>query len=108
MNDRTEWLKARRSGIGGSDIAAILGLSPWATPLDDLPVSVEMQRAVALDEQADAGLPQDNPLTNDMTVDADTGEIVAAPQEPPEPQAAADSAPLTREQQTFADALGDD
>ncbi|MEM0142449.1 MAG: YqaJ viral recombinase family protein [Candidatus Parvarchaeum sp.] len=26
------WLKARRSGIGGSDVAALLGLSPWATP----------------------------------------------------------------------------
>ena len=31
---RNEWLLARRSGIGGSDIAAILGLSPWRTPLD--------------------------------------------------------------------------
>lgn len=26
-----QWLKARRSGIGGSDIAAIVGLSPWKT-----------------------------------------------------------------------------
>jgi putative phage-type endonuclease len=32
--DRLRWLAERRSGIGGSDIAAILGLSPWATPLD--------------------------------------------------------------------------
>ena len=31
---REEWLSARRTGIGGSDIAAILGLSPWRTPLD--------------------------------------------------------------------------
>lgn len=30
---RVDWLKARRSGIGGSDVAAILGLSPWKTPL---------------------------------------------------------------------------
>jgi putative phage-type endonuclease len=29
-----EWLEARRGGIGGSDVAAVLGLSPWATPLD--------------------------------------------------------------------------
>lgn len=29
---RAEWLSARRSGIGGSDVAAILGLSPWAGP----------------------------------------------------------------------------
>lgn len=27
-------LEARRAGIGGSDIGAVLGLSPWKTPLD--------------------------------------------------------------------------
>jgi hypothetical protein len=30
--DRTEWLEWRRGGIGASDIAGILGLSPWASP----------------------------------------------------------------------------
>lgn len=30
---RSEWLAARRKGIGGSDAAAVLGLSPWKTPL---------------------------------------------------------------------------
>jgi putative phage-type endonuclease len=37
MNDTAErqaWLARRRSGIGGSDVAAILGLSRWKTPLD--------------------------------------------------------------------------
>ena len=29
---RAEWLNARKSGIGGSDAAAILGVSPWASP----------------------------------------------------------------------------
>lgn len=29
-----EWLQARRSGIGGSDIAAIVGASPYATAYD--------------------------------------------------------------------------
>lgn len=29
---REEWLKERRKGIGASDIAALLGLSPWVTP----------------------------------------------------------------------------
>lgn len=24
-----EWLEVRKSGIGGSDVAAVLGLSPW-------------------------------------------------------------------------------
>ena len=28
-----EWLEGRRAGIGGSDVGAVLGLSPWATPL---------------------------------------------------------------------------
>lgn len=27
--NREEWLQARRRGIGGSDAAAVLGLSPW-------------------------------------------------------------------------------
>lgn len=34
IDPRTEWLQQRRTGIGGSDIAAILGLSPWRTPVD--------------------------------------------------------------------------
>lgn len=31
MTDRDEWLAWRRGGIGGSDIAAILGLSSTVT-----------------------------------------------------------------------------
>lgn len=36
MNEqqRAEWLEGRRKGIGGSDVAAVLGLSPYKTPLD--------------------------------------------------------------------------
>lgn len=33
-SERLEWLKNRQTGIGGSDVAAILGLSKWKTPLD--------------------------------------------------------------------------
>lgn len=29
---RTEWLASRRRGIGGSDVAPLLGLSPWTSP----------------------------------------------------------------------------
>ena len=29
-----QWVKSRRSGIGGSDVAAVLGLSKYRTPLD--------------------------------------------------------------------------
>lgn len=31
--NRRNWLAARALGIGGSDAAAVLGLSPWASPL---------------------------------------------------------------------------
>jgi putative phage-type endonuclease len=31
---RAAWLEGRRTGIGGSDVAAVLGLNPWKTPLD--------------------------------------------------------------------------
>ena len=31
---RAEWLASRKVGIGGTDAAAILGLSPWKSPLD--------------------------------------------------------------------------
>lgn len=33
LKTRREWLEERREGIGASDVAAILGLSPWTTPL---------------------------------------------------------------------------
>lgn len=34
MNAREQWLQERRTGIGGSDIGAILGISGFRTPLD--------------------------------------------------------------------------
>lgn len=30
--DRAEWLEVRKSGIGASEVAAVVGLSPWDTP----------------------------------------------------------------------------
>lgn len=33
LPDRAAWLDERRKGLGGSDIPAILGCSPWRTPL---------------------------------------------------------------------------
>lgn len=29
--DRNEWLEHRKSGIGSSEVATILGLNPWET-----------------------------------------------------------------------------
>lgn len=34
MNAREDWLSARKQGIGGSDISAILGLNQWKSPVD--------------------------------------------------------------------------
>jgi putative phage-type endonuclease len=34
FDDRAEWLEARRHGIGGSDIATLLGLSTYTSPLE--------------------------------------------------------------------------
>jgi putative phage-type endonuclease len=31
--DRETWLEARKQGIGGSEAAAVLGISPWVSPL---------------------------------------------------------------------------
>ena len=32
--DDAGWLEQRKRGIGGSDVAAIMGLSPWKSPLE--------------------------------------------------------------------------
>lgn len=32
--NRAEWLEARKTGIGGSDAAAVLGMSPWKTNVE--------------------------------------------------------------------------
>lgn len=34
MTERETWLQKRKAGIGASDIAAVLGISPWRTPLE--------------------------------------------------------------------------
>ena len=33
IDDRETWLAARRAGIGASEIAAVMGISPWESPL---------------------------------------------------------------------------
>lgn len=54
---RPEWLKERRTGIGGSDAAAIVGLSPWATPytvyMDKLGLLAEKEENEAMRQGRD-------------------------------------------------------
>lgn len=59
-----QWLERRRSGIGGSDMAAVLGVSPWKTPLNvwldktgrapEVPPTVRMEIGTALEPLAAA------------------------------------------------------
>lgn len=53
IGDREEWLAERRTGIGGSDVAAVLGLSPWATPWQ---VYVDKVGAVPPDDGANEAM----------------------------------------------------
>lgn len=48
MSDRTAWLAERRTGIGASDTAAIMGVSPWSTPYQ-----VWISKLVDIPEDAD-------------------------------------------------------
>lgn len=48
IDPRIQWLEDRRRGIGGSDVAPILGLSKWRTPLD-----VYRDKRGESDEQSD-------------------------------------------------------
>lgn len=57
------WLAERRQGIGGSDVAAILGLSPWRTPVD-----------VWLDK---TGRAAPKPETNAMRIGTELENLVA-------------------------------
>lgn len=48
MNMPQDWLKARTTGVGGSDVAAILGLSKWKTALQ-----VYQEKRGEIEPQAD-------------------------------------------------------
>ena len=60
---REEWLRLRREGIGGSDAAALVGLSPWGSPL-----------SVYLDKK---GLSPQKPQSEAMRQGSDLEEYVA-------------------------------
>lgn len=56
--ERKEWISKRRNFLGASDVAAVLGVSPWAGPLDvylnkvcnaEVPESRAMRRGTAME-----------------------------------------------------------
>ena len=50
---RAEWLEERRTGIGGSDAAAVLGLNPWRSPL-----AVYMDKTAGRGDVAEDDMPE--------------------------------------------------
>lgn len=50
MTTRALWIERRRLGLGGSDAAGVLGLSPWQGPIDVWLSKVKPEKAQADDE----------------------------------------------------------
>lgn len=69
--DRDDWLAARRPGIGASEIAAVLGISPWESPFSlywrkangwDYEPTSEMEWGTRLEDAIAAKWADSNPL----------------------------------------------
>jgi putative phage-type endonuclease len=79
-----QWLRERSKGIGGSDAAAVCGMSPWATPLD-----VYFSKVAVLEGQEPVDSETTDmrrgsllePVVLQMYTDA-TGTVVRKPEEP--------------------------
>lgn len=58
FNCREEWLVGRMHGIGGSDAAAAIGLSPWMTPvaLWRLKIGADQQKDLSTNEAVQQGV----------------------------------------------------
>ncbi len=87
MTTTTIDLEARRKGVGGTDVAAILGLSPWKTPLDvyndklgladDSPETLPMRMGKFLEPQ----IAREYVLATGRNITHD-GEFVVHPEHP--------------------------
>ena len=54
MSDRSDWLEWRQQGLGGSDLSAILGLSPYR---DATPLAVWLSKVEPLQDDEDTSRP---------------------------------------------------
>lgn len=50
VEQKESWAMSRKDGLGGTDAAAILGLSPWRTPIEVWEDKVHPERRVELDK----------------------------------------------------------
>lgn len=74
--DRLSWLRARRTGIGASDAAAVLGVSPWSSPLQVF-LSKLSEPQEAMSERMEWGLRHEPTIAEAFA--AKTGRVVVAP-----------------------------
>ena len=52
LNVPAQWLADRQKGIGGSDVAPLLGLSPWRTQSAPVPLDFYCDDKTALADMA--------------------------------------------------------
>lgn len=60
--ERTAWLESRRNGVGSSDVAKILGLSPWGTALDVYASKVDLCGDEAMTPPQEWGIRLEAPI----------------------------------------------
>lgn len=64
--EREDWLKWSRGGIGGSEVAALLDLSPWLTPLSVWEAKMGIAQETAETEAMRWGIRNEKHIIDDM------------------------------------------
>lgn len=85
VEERDAWLESRRKGIGGSDVAALFGVSPWASPY-----TLYLDKLGQLPKRDDTAVLQVGhelePLTRRLYMDATGREVVECQQQMQHPE----------------------
>lgn len=109
MSAHTDWLDWRRAGLGASDVAAVLGISPWASPYT-VWLDKTGQRADEDNEAMEAGRmlePAIGPWFEQRTGLVVMGEQMwCTHPDKPWARATLDGVVAESAESTFADALG--